>query len=129
MTTGTIKLKAKFNNADRVLWPGQFVDVRAQLNIEPDRIVVPNRTVETGPDGGYVWVMNPADSTVAMRPVHVERTFKENGDELAVVSTGLQPGEMVISEGQMRLMPGAKVQVMPANPAISNAAAPGTPGA
>ncbi|HEX4227594.1 MAG TPA: efflux RND transporter periplasmic adaptor subunit [Bryobacteraceae bacterium] len=128
-TTGTIKLKAKFNNSDRMLWPGQFVDVHAQLNIEPDRVVVPNRTVQTGPDGGYVWVMNPANSTVAMRPVHVERTFKENGDELAVVSTGLQPGEMVISEGQMRLMPGAKVHVMAALPTVSEVATPGTPGA
>jgi multidrug efflux system membrane fusion protein len=129
MTTGTIKLKAKFDNPDRMLWPGQFVDVHAQLNIEPDRVVVPNSTVQTGPDGGYVWVMNQSNSTVAMRPVHVERTFKENGDELAVVSTGLQPGEMVISEGQMRLMPGAKVHVMPAAPAVSEVASPGTPGA
>lgn len=129
MTTGTIKLKAKFENADRTLWPGQFVDVRAQLNIEPDRVVIPNRTVETGPEGGYVWVMNPANSTVAMRPVHIERTFKENGDELAVVSTGLQPGEMVISEGQMRLVPGAKVHVMPPAPTVSQLGAPETPGA
>jgi multidrug efflux system membrane fusion protein len=129
MTTGTIKLKARFDNHDRMLWPGQFVDVRAQLSVEPDRIVVPNRTVQTGPNGGYVWVMNPADSTVAMRPVHVERTFKEKGDELAVVGTGLHPGEMVISEGQMRLMPGAKVHVLPASAPLSDAAAPGAPGA
>ena len=128
-TTGTIKLKAKFDNPDRTLWPGQFVDVRAQLNIEPDRVVIPNRTVETGPDGGYVWVMNPADSTVAMRPVHVERTFKENGDEIAVVSSGLHPGETVISEGQMRLMPGAKVHVMPPSPTVTEVTTPATPGA
>jgi multidrug efflux system membrane fusion protein len=128
-TTGTIKLKARFDNPDRMLWPGQFVDVHAQLNVEPNRIVVPNRTVQTGPDGGYVWVMNPADSTVAMRPVHVERTFKENGDEQAIVSTGLQSGEMVISEGQMRLMPGAKVHVLPGNSPVTEAAAPGAPGA
>jgi multidrug efflux system membrane fusion protein len=128
-TTGTIKLKARFDNADRMLWPGQFVDVNAQLNVERNRIVIPNRTVETGPQGGYVWVMNPSDSTVAMRPVHVERTFKENGDEVAVVSTGLQPGEMVISEGQMRLMPGAKVQVLPASPPVTDATVPGVPGA
>ncbi|MGC2657844.1 MAG: efflux RND transporter periplasmic adaptor subunit [Bryobacteraceae bacterium] len=128
-STGTIKLKAKFENANRMLWPGQFVDVRAQLSIEPDRIVIPNRTVQTGPEGGYVWVMDPANSTVAMRPIHVERTFKENGEELAVVSTGLRSGEMVISEGQMRLMPGARVHVMPATAASNDAVAPAMPGA
>jgi multidrug efflux system membrane fusion protein len=70
--------------------------------------------VQTGPQGKYVWVLNPADETVAMRPVDVLRIFK-SGDstpEESVIGSGLKPGEQVISEGQMRLMPGAKVRLL-----------------
>jgi membrane fusion protein, multidrug efflux system len=113
MTTGAIKLKAEFANANHQLWPGQFVDVEARLNLEKNRILVPSSTIENGPQGKYVWVMNSGDSTVAMRPVSVLRLYKPDKDkELAVIAEGLKPGEMVISEGQMRLMPGAKVQVL-----------------
>jgi membrane fusion protein, multidrug efflux system len=102
-TTGTIKLKAEFPNSERVLWPGQFVNVQARLTLEHNRILVPSRTVQTGPQGKYVWVMNTADSTVAMRPVQVLRNFQSpHAIEQAVIGSGLQPGEMVISEGQMR---------------------------
>ena len=59
-TTGAIKLKAEFDNPDRVLWPGQYVNVQARLNLEKNVIVVPSSTVETGPQGKYVWVMDPA---------------------------------------------------------------------
>lgn len=115
-TTGTIKLKGLFDNPERVLWPGQFVNVRARLNVEHDRIVVPSRTVQTGPQGKYVWVMNPADGTVAIRPVQVLRNYQgPTGGEQAVVGDGLKPGEMVISEGQMRLAPGVKVRLLKAN--------------
>ncbi len=114
-TTGTIKLKASFDNAARKLWPGQFVNVRARLLVEHDRISVPSRTVQTGPRGKYVWVMN-RDTTVSMRVVNVLRNYTtpETGEQ-AIVGSGLQPGEMVISEGQMRLMPGAHVRVLPPN--------------
>lgn len=105
--TGTIKLKAVFENPQRRLWPGEFVNVRAQLAVEHDRVVVPTQTVQTGPDGKYVWVMAP-DSTVSMRPVTVMRASGDN----SVIATGLKSGEMVISEGQMRLAPGAKVHVL-----------------
>ena len=112
-TTGTIKLKAEFANADHKLWPGEFVNVEARLKLEHNRIVVPSRTVQTGPQGKYVWVMNAADSTVAMRPVEVLRTFTSSkSDEEAVIGKGLASGEMVISEGQMRLAPGAKVHLL-----------------
>jgi membrane fusion protein, multidrug efflux system len=112
-TTGAIKLKAVFTNKDHVLWPGQFVNVQAQLNMEHGRILVPSSTVENGPQGKYVWVMNAENKTVAMRPVNVLRDYKpEKAVEQAVIGSGLQAGEMVISEGQMRLMPGAKVQVL-----------------
>ncbi|MBV8865496.1 MAG: efflux RND transporter periplasmic adaptor subunit [Acidobacteriaceae bacterium] len=114
MTTGAIKLKAEFQNQDHALWPGQFVSVQARLNLEHDRILVPSSTVENGPQGKYVWVMSKG--TVAMRPVNVLRNYKPaKAVEQAVIGSGLQPGEMVISEGQMRLMPGAKVKVLNPN--------------
>ena len=113
-TTGTIKLKAKFDNTNHALWPGQFVDVKARLNLERDRVVVPSRTVQTGPQGKFVWVMNAEHTSVTIRPVSVERIFKpEKGGEISVISSGVKSGEMVISEGQLRLMPGAKVKVLP----------------
>jgi membrane fusion protein, multidrug efflux system len=128
-TTGTIKLKAEFPNSERVLWPGQFVNVQARLTLEHNRILVPSRTVQTGPQGKYVWVMNTADSTVAMRPVQVLRNFQSpHAIEQAVIGSGLQPGEMVISEGQMRLMPGAKVRVLKSDAQLGDAGSGDTAG-
>jgi multidrug efflux system membrane fusion protein len=116
MTTGTIKLKASFDNPQQKLWPGQFVNVQARLQTEQDRILVPSQTIENGPQGKYVWVMNPVDNSAAMRSVDVARLYTPPGQsEQAVVSSGLKPGEMVISEGQMRLAPGAHVRVLKAN--------------
>jgi multidrug efflux system membrane fusion protein len=128
MTTGTIKLKASFNNQDRKLWPGQFVNVQARLAVEHGRVVVPARTVQSGPQGKYVWVMN-SDETVAMRPVEVLRNYTistpgTQSPDQAVIGSGLKAGESVISEGQMQLMPGAKVRVLKASP-TSQTAAPG----
>ena len=77
-TTGTIKLKAAFENSHRNLWPGQFVNVHAQLNVEHGRVLIPSQTVQTGPDGKYVWVMKP-DATAVMRPVQVLRNFTPPG--------------------------------------------------
>ncbi len=116
MTTGTIRLKAQFANQDRVLWPGQFVNVTARLELEHGRVLVPNRTVQSGPEGKYVWVVDRSSSQVSMRPVTVLRTYMTNGsDEQAVIGTGLRAGETVISEGQMRLAPGAKVRMLEAD--------------
>jgi multidrug efflux system membrane fusion protein len=110
--TGTIRLKAEFANSEHSLWPGQFVDVQAQLNLERGRVLIPSRAVQTGPQGKYVWVLNPGTSTVAMRPVNVLRNYQApKSIERAVIGSGVQAGEMVISEGQMRLAPGAKVQL------------------
>lgn len=112
-TTGTIKLKAEFPNASHTLWPGEYVNVNAQLNVERDRIVVPSRTVETGPQGKYVWVVNSTTNTATMRPVNVERLYKSSeGGEQAVIASGLKPGEMIVSEGQLRLFPGGKVKLL-----------------
>jgi multidrug efflux system membrane fusion protein len=107
-SSGTIRLKASFANASRALWPGQFVNVRATLSMERGRILLTSQAVQTGPQGRYVWVYNPADSTVSMRDVTVLRT---SGDK-AVIGAGLQPGESIVSEGQMRLAPGAHVRLL-----------------
>lgn len=102
-TTGTILLKATFPNAERSLWPGQFTKVRLVLSRE-EAVVVPSQAVQTGQQGQYVYVVK-GDQTVESRPVQVARTV--GGD--AVVASGLAPGETVVTDGQLRLAPGAKV--------------------
>ena len=104
VTTDTIKLKATFPNADRSLWPGQFARVSLRLAMLPNAIVVPSQAVQTGQDGQYVFVVKP-DSTVEQRAVSVGQRF----DQDTVVEKGLQPGETIVTEGQLRLEPGARV--------------------
>ncbi|HEX7363076.1 MAG TPA: efflux RND transporter periplasmic adaptor subunit [Bryobacteraceae bacterium] len=111
-TTGTVNLKAQFKNPDQTLWPGEFVNTQLQLQVQQNQTVVPTRTVENGPQGKYVWVMDSATSKVSIRPVQVARNYTSKGQELAVIENGVHPGEMVISEGQMRLRPGAKVKLL-----------------
>jgi len=111
-TTGTIKLKAEFPNRDRQLWPGSFATVRATLKNEVGRVVVLSKTVQTGPSGKYVWVID-AKNTPVMRPIAVDRPFvAPDGIEYSVILSGLLNGERVVSEGQMRLAPGALVQIL-----------------
>ena len=104
--TGTLLLKGEFPNRDGRLVPGQFVDVSLVLYVAPRVVVVPVQAVASGQQGTYVYVVN-ADSTVSPRPVEVERTV----NEVAIVARGLRAGEPVVTEGQMRLSPGAKVLV------------------
>ncbi len=104
--SGTVMLKAEFPNADRKLWPGQFVDVVLTVRDRPDSVVVPTAAVQTGQKGTYLFVLGP-DKTVELRPVAV--AF-EHGDE-AVIASGLSAGETVVTEGQLRLVAGAKVDV------------------
>jgi len=104
--SGTLLLKGEFANLDDRLVPGQFVDVRLVLYVEPRAVVVPARAVSSGQQGPYVYVVNP-DSTVTSRPVVVARS----ADELAIVSQGIRPGESVVTDGQLRLSAGAKVSV------------------
>ena len=106
MTTGTIKLKGTFTNSDRKLWPGQFVRVTLRLTTQPNAIVVPNQAVQTGQNGSYVYVVKQ-DRTVEMRPV----TTGARVDQDMVVDQGLQLGETVVTEGQLRLAPGSRVVV------------------
>lgn len=128
-TTGTINLKAEFPNKSGALWPGEYVNVKAQLNVERNRIVVPSSTVETGPQGKYVWVVDPTKNIAAMRPVTVARLYKSaNGAENAVIAGGLQAGEMIVSEGQMRLFPGGKVRLLKPATQMSGAGAEKTAG-
>lgn len=103
---GTLLLKGEFPNTDRRLVPGEFVQLRLQLYVQPGATVVPAVAVATGQQGNYVYVMN-ADSTVVMKPVTVERTQ----DEMTIVRQGLTPGDIVITDGQFRLSPGAHVLV------------------
>jgi multidrug efflux system membrane fusion protein len=106
MTTGTIKLKATFPNTDRRLWPGEFVRVTLRLTTQSNAIVAPNEAVQTGQNGSFVYVVKQ-DRTVESRPV----TTGARVDRDVVVDQGLEPGEMVVTEGQLRLAPGTRVAV------------------
>jgi len=108
MTTDTIKLKATFDNADHRLWPGQFARVSLRLTTLPNAIVVPSQAVQTGQDGQYVFVVKP-DSTVEQRAVVTGQSVAQD----MVVQKGLTPGEVVVTEGQLRLEPGARVTTDP----------------
>jgi multidrug efflux system membrane fusion protein len=110
-TTGTIQLKALFPNDAKTLWPGQFVNVVLTLATQPDAIVVPSQAVQAGQQGSYVFVVK-SDQTVESRPVVVAR---EVGGE-TVVDAGLASGEQVVTDGQLRLAPGAKVEIKEAAP-------------
>jgi membrane fusion protein, multidrug efflux system len=105
-TTGTIKVKGSFNNGNHVLWPGQFVNVVLTLSEDPNAIVAPTAAVQTGQDGPYVFVVK-TDQSAELRPVHVGRTV---GDE-TIVTDGLQPDEVVVTDGHLRLTPGVKVTI------------------
>ncbi|HEY7098375.1 MAG TPA: efflux RND transporter periplasmic adaptor subunit [Terriglobales bacterium] len=105
-TTGTIKLKGEFVNADRRLWPGQFVDVVLTLTEQPNAIVIPSQALQTGQQGQFVFVVKP-DMTVEARPVTVDRT----ADGQTVIDKGLSQGEQIVTDGQLRLVPGAKVEL------------------
>jgi len=105
-TTGTIRLKATFVNAERRLWPGQFVNVSMTLAVENDALVIPAQALQTGQQGAFVFVVKP-DQTVDTRRVVVART---QGSE-TILTSGVEPGESVVTDGQPRLVQGAKVEV------------------
>ena len=105
-TTGTIQLKALFPNNNKALWPGQFVNVVLTLSIQPDAILVPTQAVQTGQEGPYLFVVG-ADGTVEARPVVVGRTVHSE----TVIEQGVSPGERVVTDGQLRLATGVKVDV------------------
>jgi multidrug efflux system membrane fusion protein len=106
--TGTIVLKATFPNANKALWPGQFVNVVLTLTTRPHAVLVPSQAVQAGQRGDYVFVVKP-DLTVESRAVVVGNRL---GREL-VIEEGLEAGENIVTDGQLRLVPGAKVEVTP----------------
>jgi len=106
-TTGTILLKGDFPNRDGGLWPGEFVNVRLRLYVEREALVVPSTAVVSGQRGSFVFVIQP-DSTAATRPVTVAR----EAGALSVLAAGeVRPGDRVVTDGQLRLRQGAKVQI------------------
>lgn len=111
-TTGTILLKAVFENRDRRLWPGEFVDVTTVIGEDKDVVTVPVAAVQTGQRGSQVFVVKP-DHSVELRPVEVTRQIGQS----AVLRVGVNAGETVVVDGQLRLTPGAKVENKPLNPA------------
>ena len=110
-TTGTIRLKATFPNTDETLWPGEFVKVRLRLRMEQGRTVVPEACVQNGLDGKYVWMVKSGVATIM--PVNILRTYQpENGPEQAIVANGINPGDTIVTEGQLRLTPGARISLL-----------------
>jgi multidrug efflux system membrane fusion protein len=107
VNTGTILLKGTFSNADRRLWPGQFVNVILKLSEQANAIVIPYQAVQTGQNGNFVFVVKNEDSTVEMRPVSTGSTF----EGAIVIQKGLKLGETVVTDGQLRLFPGARIEV------------------
>jgi membrane fusion protein, multidrug efflux system len=106
-STGTVTLKARFPNEAERLWPGEYLDVRLVLDVQRNVVVVPQAAVATGQNGTYVYVVNPADSTVVSRDVKVERS----ADSLDVIGSGLDGGEVVVTDGQLRLFAGARADI------------------
>jgi multidrug efflux system membrane fusion protein len=105
--TGTILLKASYTNKEQRLWPGQFVNVTLQLAAQDNAVVVPAQALQSDQNGQYVYTLQ-SDQTVQLRTVRVDRTV----GELAVIAEGLQPGEQVVTDGQLRLSPGAPVKIV-----------------
>jgi multidrug efflux system membrane fusion protein len=105
-TTGTITLKATFPNKDNKLWPGQFVTVVLTLSSRPNAITVPSQAVQSGQQGPYLFVVK-ADKTVEMRLVKLGQLYKSQ----LVVEQGVTPGETVVTDGHVRLVPGSKVEI------------------
>ncbi len=118
-TTGTVQIKGEFPNPEVQLWPGQFINVRVLINTRRQVVVVPTSAVQRGPDGTFVYVVTD-DDTVAMRPV----TVAQQDDRQAVIATGLEPQEQVVTTGFGRLADGSRVEVTNAE---EPGQAPGSP--
>jgi len=104
--TGTINLKGQFANTDARLWPGEFVNTTLVLREHPGAILVPSQAVQTGQQGSFVFVVQP-DMKATIRPV----VIGESIDNQTVVTSGLKPGETVVTDGQLRLIPGSTVTI------------------
>jgi multidrug efflux system membrane fusion protein len=103
-------MRGTFANEDRRLWPGQFVNVTVTLGTEENATIIPSSAVQNGQQGAFVFVVKQ-DNTVDLRPIEIARSAGPQ----TVVRTGLTPGETVVTEGQLRLVPGSRVGVKPAS--------------
>jgi len=119
VATGTIRLKALFDNARRQLWPGQFVNLSITLAVKSNAVVVPSQAVQTGQKGQFVFVVKQ-DATAEIRPVVAGPVSAG----MTVIESGLQPGEQVVIDGQLRVVPGGKVELKQSD----KPAQPGTAG-
>jgi len=119
-SSGTFRLKSEFPNAKNELWPGQFVNVQLLVRTVDGGLVIPAQAVGRGPDGDYVYQVQP-DNTVKMQPVVIAG---EVGDSHVMIGSGLKAGEQVVTEGQFRLKPGSKVKALKPGevPAVPTAA-------
>ena len=114
-STGTLQLMGTFPNGDQKLWPGEFLNVRLLLGEEKQATVVPAAAIQTGPQGKFVYVIQK-DGTAVPRPVNSPRTYRE----LAVIASGVQPGDQVIISGQIKVVPNSKVQIAKTVPVTSS---------
>jgi multidrug efflux system membrane fusion protein len=103
--TGHIKLKALFDNTNRALWPGEFIDARVQIATVAAATVVPVKAVERGQNGTYVYRIKP-DDTVEVCPV----TVRHVDEGVAIIADGVAPGDRIVVDGQYRLLPGARIE-------------------
>ena len=101
--TATIRMKATFTNTDHRLWPGQYADVVLHLRDDPRAVVIPSVAVQSGQQGSYVFLV--ADGRAQIRPVMIARV---QGDQ-SVIASGIMPGDVVVTDGQLRLTPNARV--------------------
>jgi multidrug efflux system membrane fusion protein len=105
-TTGTVTLKARFDNGDRQLWPGQFVQVSLEVFVQPNAVLVPSQAVQNGQDGTFVFVVDQKNEAI-VRPIVAGRIV---GDK-TLIEQGLEGGERVVTDGQAKLSPGTKVEI------------------
>jgi multidrug efflux system membrane fusion protein len=120
LATGTIRLKAAFDNARKQLWPGQFVNLSITLAVKNKATVVPSQAIQTGQKGQFVFVVK-ADATAEIRPIVTSSVVQG----MTVVENGLKPGEQVVVDGQMRVVPGGQVEVkQPDKPGSAKPAVP-----
>ena len=105
-TTGTVPLRASFSNDDERLWPGQFVNVALTLATRTNAVVVPSQAVQVGQQGQYLFVVK-SDLTVELRPIVIGNRIGEE----SVITSGVRPGEKLVTTGQLRLVPGMRVQI------------------
>jgi multidrug efflux system membrane fusion protein len=111
-TTGTGRLKSVFDNKGRMLWPNQFVNVHLLLETQRDVTVIPSAAIQRGPQGNFVFAVKP-DKTVELRPVTIALTQ----NNVASITSGVAPGDVVVVDGQDKLQPNMKVEPRAASPA------------